>query len=201
MAEKDEGTAPNFEERNDGRLDLTLRRVIDVPRAFVWKVWTEPQHLVKWWAPRPWSTPECTMDLRPGGGMRTVLRSPEGQDFPYVGCFLEVIPQEKIVLTNALEPGYRPSLDPFFSVILTFKDLGNKTDYTRWFCIAMKRARRSTRRWASTRAGARRSSSSSRWRRNSSADAAFDVHRFCGGHADVPHDRLLAIEAQPREPA
>jgi uncharacterized protein YndB with AHSA1/START domain len=123
------GNTPNYEERNDGRLDLTLDRVIDVPRTFVWKVWTDPQHLMKWWAPRPWSTVECSMDLRPGGAMRTVMRSPEGQDFPYVGCFLEVVPQEKIILTNALEPGYRPALEPFFTVILTFKDLGAKTGY------------------------------------------------------------------------
>ena len=104
MAKNDEGKTPSYQERNDGRLDLILQRVIDVPRAFVWKVWTDPQHLVRWWAPRPWSTVDCTMDLRPGGAMRTVLRSPEGQDFPYVGCFLEVVPQEKLVLTNALEP-------------------------------------------------------------------------------------------------
>jgi Activator of Hsp90 ATPase homolog 1-like protein len=49
------------------------------------------------------------MDLRPGGNFRTVMRSPEGQEFPHVGCFLELIENEKMVMTNALEPGYRPA--------------------------------------------------------------------------------------------
>ena len=48
------------------------------------------------------------MDLRPGGMFRTVMRSPEGQEFPHVGCFLELIENEMMVITNALEPGYRP---------------------------------------------------------------------------------------------
>ena len=121
---------PNYQERNDGRLDLTLHRVIDVPRSLIWKIWTDPEHIKKWWAPRPWSTVDCTMDLRPGGILATTMRSPEGQDFPYVGCFLEIVPEEKLVWTNALEPGYRPAVEPFFTAILTLKDVGGKTDYT-----------------------------------------------------------------------
>ena len=72
----------------DPRLDLVLQREIDVPRALVWAAWTEPEHLVKWFAPAPWTITECEIDLRPGGSLRFVMRSPEGQDFPNVGCYL-----------------------------------------------------------------------------------------------------------------
>jgi uncharacterized protein YndB with AHSA1/START domain len=117
-------------DRNDGHLDLSLKRTIDAPRALIWQAWTDPQHVKKWWAPAPWTTTECQIDLRPGGIFRTVMRSPEGQDFPYNQCFLELIENEKIVVTNALEPGYRPALDPFFTAILTLEERAGKTNYS-----------------------------------------------------------------------
>ncbi len=101
----------NDEKRSAGRLDLVLRRTIDAPASLIWRAWTRPEHLKQWWAPKPWTTVDCELDLRPGGIFRTVMRSPEGQDFPHVGCFLELIENESIVLTNALEPGFRPARD------------------------------------------------------------------------------------------
>jgi len=74
----------------DPKLDLLLERVVDVPRELVWAAWTEPAHLKKWFTPDPWKTVDCEIDLRPGGLFRTVMRSPEGQDFPNVGCYLEL---------------------------------------------------------------------------------------------------------------
>ena len=127
----------------DGQLDLRLDRAIAVPRALLWKAWTEPEHVKKWWAPAPWTTVECQMDLRPGGIFRTVMRSPDGQNFPHVGCFLELVANEKMVMTNALEPGYRPAPDALGSAnaaeecatipltsILTLEERGGKTEYT-----------------------------------------------------------------------
>jgi uncharacterized protein YndB with AHSA1/START domain len=125
--------------RNNGHLDLMLERTIDAPRSLIWKAWTNPEHVKKWWAPAPWTTSQCEMDLRPGGIFRTVMRSPEGQEFPHVGCFLELIENEKIVITNALEPGYRPGgkggemadcADIPFTSILTLKERGGKTHYS-----------------------------------------------------------------------
>ncbi|MGH8577582.1 MAG: SRPBCC family protein [Gammaproteobacteria bacterium] len=119
------------------RLDLVLTRVIDAPRALIWQVWTDPEHVKKWWAPKPWTTVECEMDLRPGGIFRTVMRSPEGQDYPNAGCFLELVKNEKIVWTNALEPGYRPALGEsgedcsglLFTAIITLEERAGKTHY------------------------------------------------------------------------
>jgi uncharacterized protein YndB with AHSA1/START domain len=116
-------------DRNDGSLDLTLKRTIDAPRALIWKVWTDPKHVMKWWAPAPWTTVDCEIDLRPGGMIRTVMRSPEGQDYPNVGCFLELIENEKLIWTDALGPGYRPALEPFFTAIFTLEEHAGKTNY------------------------------------------------------------------------
>src|SRR5664279_149869 len=92
----------------DSKLDLVLERVIDVPRELVWKAWTQPEHLKKWFTPVPWQTMECEIDLRPGGIFRTLMRGPEGQQFDNSGCYLEIVTNEKLVWTGALGPGYRP---------------------------------------------------------------------------------------------
>ena len=114
----------------DPRLDLVLERIVDVPRELVWAAWTKPEHIKKWFAPAPWTTADCEIDLRPGGMFRVVMRSPEGQEFPSVGCYLEIIENEKLVWTDALTPGYRPSRDPFFTAVITLESHGKGTKYT-----------------------------------------------------------------------
>ncbi|WP_269531881.1 SRPBCC family protein [Chitinimonas sp. BJYL2] len=91
------------------KLDLELVREIDVPIELVWKAWTDPQHLMKWFTPKPWETVACELDLRPGGRFFTVMRSPEGQDYPGEGCYLAVESPTRLIWTNALLPGYRPN--------------------------------------------------------------------------------------------
>jgi uncharacterized protein YndB with AHSA1/START domain len=92
----------------NAELDLMFERVIDVHRGLVWAAWTTPEQLKKWFTPAPWKTVDCEIDLRPGGIFRTVMSSPEGQDFTNLGCYLEIVTHEKLVWTNALEPGFRP---------------------------------------------------------------------------------------------
>lgn len=94
----------------NAKLDLSFTRVIDVPRAKVWRAWTEPEMLKPWFCPLPWKTIDCEIDLRPGGVFRTTMQSPEGVEFPNSGCYLEVVPDTKLVWTNAMLPGYRPSV-------------------------------------------------------------------------------------------
>jgi uncharacterized protein YndB with AHSA1/START domain len=115
----------------DPKLDLVLERHADVSPDQVWKAWTTPEHLVKWFAPRPWTITECELDLRPGGHLRFVMRSPEGQLYPNLCCYLEVVPNQRLVWTDALLPGYRPSPEPFFSaVVLMESDGKGGTNYT-----------------------------------------------------------------------
>jgi len=92
----------------DPKLDLVLERIVDVPPELVWASWTQPEHLMKWFTPVPWKTVECEIDLRPGGTFRTVMQSPEGQNFPNEGCYLEVVENVRLVWTSALLPGFRP---------------------------------------------------------------------------------------------
>ncbi len=114
----------------DPRLDLKLERFVDVPRRLVWEAWTTPEHLKHWFVPRPWTITDCEIDLRPGGVFRSVMRSPEGHEFPNMGCFLEVIPEERLVWTDALLPGFRPSEKPFFTAFLHLDEENGGTRYT-----------------------------------------------------------------------
>lgn len=114
----------------DPKLDLVLERVVDVPRELVWEAWTKPEHIVKWFTPAPWTTIDCEIDLRPGGMFRTTMRSPEGKDFPNMGCYLEVVPNQRLVFTDTLLPGYRPSANPFFTGIIALEKQGKGTRYT-----------------------------------------------------------------------
>ena len=131
-------TTPSNDRRPDPELDLVFERVVDVPRELVWKAWTTPEHLKKWFTPAPWTTIDCEIDLRPGGIFRTVMRSPEGQEFPNVGCYLEIVPNERLAWTNALGPGFRPSTtrsgnscDTFpFTAVISLEPHGIGTKYT-----------------------------------------------------------------------
>ena len=91
----------------DPNLDLVFERVNDVRPKVVWKAWTMPEYLVKWFCPASWSVSDCEIELRPGGIFQTTMRSPEGQDIPNTGCYLEVVPMERLVFTDALQPGWR----------------------------------------------------------------------------------------------
>lgn len=110
--------------------ELVVTRIIDAPRERVYRAWTDPKLLVQWFAPRPWTTSSCEIDLRPGGVCNTVMRDPDGKAYPNTGVYLEVVKNEKIVFTDAYEAGWRPSGKPFMTVFVTLEDLGGKTRYT-----------------------------------------------------------------------
>jgi uncharacterized protein YndB with AHSA1/START domain len=90
-------------------LDLTFERVVDVPPELVWRAWTEPELLKQWFCPLPWKTIDAELEVRPGGIFRTTMQSPEGKQFPNLGCYLETVMNERITWTNAMLPGYRPA--------------------------------------------------------------------------------------------
>lgn len=122
----------------DSKLDLVLERMVEVPRELVWAAWTKPEHLKKWFTPAPWTTVDCEIDLRPGGVFRTVMRSPEGQEFPHSGCYLEIVPNERLVWTSALGPGFRPQIknaagesceELYFTAIISLEAHGKHTKY------------------------------------------------------------------------
>jgi uncharacterized protein YndB with AHSA1/START domain len=115
--------------RPDPQLDLVLERLIDVPRKLVWDAWTRPEQMKKWFVPLPWTLADCEVDLKPGGVFRTVMRSPEGEEFSSAGCYLEIIDQEKLVWTDALSANYRPNANSFFTGVISLADQGSQTLY------------------------------------------------------------------------
>jgi uncharacterized protein YndB with AHSA1/START domain len=118
-----------LEHKLDSKLDLVLERIVDLPPEIIWQAWTKPEHLKHWFCPRPWGVSSCQIDLRPGGAFNTIMLSPDGQEFPMNGCYLEIIENRKLVWTDALISGYRPSEKPFFTGILNLEPLGTGTKY------------------------------------------------------------------------
>jgi uncharacterized protein YndB with AHSA1/START domain len=106
--------------------EMILTRVFDAPRDLVWKLWTEPEHIVKWWGPKGFTLPGCEMDFRPGGTYRFVMRGPGGQDNPFHGVYREIVRNERIVFTAILDnlPGRE------LLTTVTFADEGGKTKLT-----------------------------------------------------------------------
>jgi uncharacterized protein YndB with AHSA1/START domain len=120
--------------------ELSITRLIDAPPETVYRVWTE--RLGEWWAPRPYTTPVVEIDLRPGGRGRMVMKAPDGTDMPHEGVFLEIVPNRKIVITDAFRADWIPQ-DPFMLAIWTFEPEGSGTRYTarvrHWSEEALKR--------------------------------------------------------------
>ncbi|WP_428350905.1 SRPBCC family protein [Lichenifustis flavocetrariae] len=110
--------------------DLVLTRLIDAPRAKLFHAWTDPALLKQWFAPKPYMTVEAELDVRAGGSSRIVMRSPDGQDMPMHGVYLEVEPDARLVFTDAYVRAWEPSQKPFMTVVLTFEDEDGKTRYT-----------------------------------------------------------------------
>lgn len=111
--------------------ELVLTRIINAPREKVYDAWTQPELMKQWFTPRPWTTPVVETDVRPGGASLIVMRGPDGNEFPNRGVYLEVVPNERLVFTDAYAKAWEPSEKPFMTVMLTFEDAGDgKTKYT-----------------------------------------------------------------------
>lgn len=111
--------------------ELTIARFINAPPAVVWKAWSMPEHLAKWWIPAPIECQVVKLDLRPGGGFETQMRQGDGDFQPHVdACFLEIVPEARLVFTTVLNEGWRPA-EPWLALtaIITFEAEGNGTRY------------------------------------------------------------------------
>ncbi len=81
--------------------EIVISREFDAPREAVWKAWTDPEQVVRWWGPRGFSTTIETMDVRPGGVWKLVMHGPDGTDYPNRSVFTEVVRPERIAYTHA----------------------------------------------------------------------------------------------------
>ncbi|MEZ4815039.1 MAG: SRPBCC family protein [Bdellovibrionota bacterium] len=110
--------------------ELVICRLIDASPEKVFRAWTEPELLKQWFAPKPWTTSHAEIDLKVGGASFIVMKSPTGEEFPNPGVYLEIVPNKKLVFTNAYTKAWEPSERPFITIILTFEELEGKTKYT-----------------------------------------------------------------------
>jgi uncharacterized protein YndB with AHSA1/START domain len=95
----------------------------------VFRAWTEPAHLARWWGPQGFTNPVCEVDARVGGELRIVMRGPDGTDYPMRGVFREVVAPQRLVFTNfPVDARDRPLMDGLTTV--TFAAEGGKTRLT-----------------------------------------------------------------------
>jgi uncharacterized protein YndB with AHSA1/START domain len=103
--------------------ELVITRLFEAPRSVVFKAWTQPEHMMRWWGPKSYTTPSCEMDVRPGGALRLCMRSSEGKDLWVGGVFREVVEPERLVFTATDEED--PGAETVISV--TLEDRQGKT--------------------------------------------------------------------------
>ncbi|MBB4634812.1 SRPBCC family protein [Longimicrobium terrae] len=114
------------------KLDIVIERFIDAPARLVWEALTKPEHLKEWYMPREWGrVARAEMDVRPGGMFSIDIAVGDGEPFPNLGCFLDVVPMERLVWTSMLFPGYRPAVfdDIPITAVVTMQAEGTGTRY------------------------------------------------------------------------
>ena len=100
---------------NTMKQDLVVKRIIDAPVELVWKAWTEPAHVMKWWGPQYYTSPSCKIDLRVGGKYVFCMRAPEtmgGLDSYSAGVYTKIVPLERLEFTQGLSDKDGNSIDP-----------------------------------------------------------------------------------------
>lgn len=110
--------------------DLVLTRFIDASPEALFRCWTEPALIEQWFVPKPWTIARADVDLRVGGANLIVMRSPEGEEMPNRGIYLEIVPGRRIVFTDAYIQAWTPSEKPFMTGIITFEPEDGGTRYT-----------------------------------------------------------------------
>ncbi|GAB4223615.1 MAG: SRPBCC domain-containing protein [Kiloniellaceae bacterium] len=90
--------SPELVQKPEDRV-LVITRELAAPRALVFKVWSQPEHLVRWWGPKGFTLPDCTVEFHAGGAFRCLMRSPEGSDHRMHGVYREIVEPERISFT------------------------------------------------------------------------------------------------------
>jgi uncharacterized protein YndB with AHSA1/START domain len=115
---------------NNDQRELVISRVIDAPRPLVFKAWTQPEHIARWWGPQGFTTIHCEMDIRVGGAYRVAMRSPEGTERWKRGVYREIVEPERIVFTFTWENPDNTVPHHELLTTVTFDEVGSKTRLT-----------------------------------------------------------------------
>jgi len=95
--------------------DLVVTRIIDAPLELVWRAWTDPEHVKRWWGPKYYTSPTCRIDLRVGGKYVFCMRAPQdqgGQDSYTAGVYKKIVPMERLEFTQGLSDQDGNPIDP-----------------------------------------------------------------------------------------
>ncbi|MGA2285029.1 MAG: SRPBCC domain-containing protein [Dehalococcoidia bacterium] len=127
--------------KSDGGKELEIVRIFDAPRELVWKAWTDPEVMMRWWGPKGYTCPACRIDLEVGGTYLNCMRSPADQDYWSTGVYKELVEPERIVTTDSFSdergnvvPASHYGMNPDFPlellVTVTFEDQDGATKLT-----------------------------------------------------------------------
>jgi uncharacterized protein YndB with AHSA1/START domain len=110
--------------------ELIITRIIDAPRDLVFKAWTDPKQVAKWWSPKYFTNPVCELDVRPGGAILIHMAGPDGTVYPMKGMYQEIVEPERLVFASSAveDDAGNPALETLSTV--TFEDQGGKTQLT-----------------------------------------------------------------------
>jgi uncharacterized protein YndB with AHSA1/START domain len=114
----------------DASRELSFTRLLDAPRNAIWRCWTDGDILPQWFCPPPWKVSKAVMDVRSGGSSLIVMNGPNGEEMPNPGIYLEVVPNERLVFTDAFTSAWQPSQKAFMVGTVTMADEAGKTRYT-----------------------------------------------------------------------
>lgn len=120
---------------------IEVSRSFDAPLELLWKAWTEPEHFMKWYGPKGFTTPSCEINLEVGGRHLWSMKSPDGRQMYYTGIYKEIVPMERIVYTDSLsdaegnvmsptEMGMPEGSPEIMDVTVTFAHKDGKTTVT-----------------------------------------------------------------------
>lgn len=129
---------------NAVKQDIVITRLIDAPVELVWRAWTEPEHVMRWWGPKDYTSPYCQIDLREGGSYVFGMRAPDyqgGRDYYSGGVYLKIEPLKRLEFTqhltdehgNRIKPAEVGMPDDFpdeVRTVIVFKPVGGKTEIT-----------------------------------------------------------------------
>jgi uncharacterized protein YndB with AHSA1/START domain len=103
--------------------EIVIARVFDAPRALVFKMWTDPEHTMKWFGPRGFTCTLHEMNVRVGGRWRFEMTAPNGTVYPNRIVYLEIVPNERLVFDHGLDIDDDPKR---FRVTVTFDEQADK---------------------------------------------------------------------------
>ncbi|ADE12553.1 SRPBCC domain-containing protein [Sideroxydans lithotrophicus] len=112
--------------------ELVITRTFDAPRALVWQAWTDPKHIKRWWGPAGFNNETCVSDLRVGGRFHLEMRAPDGNMYPCIGTFREIVEAERIVYEGEATDGHPcgAGIPPRATVTVSFAEQDGKTHLT-----------------------------------------------------------------------